>query len=119
VLAFGEKWLGDTAVYHCQQAAEKSLKAYLALNGSQIQKIHDLTVLLSQCERYHAAFSQLLDACEILPPYGTLFRYPGTALTPKKSDVEEAVQLATEVYEFTVSHMPVEVQKEIVAGSGR
>ena len=33
----------DTAVYHCQQAAEKALKAYLTLKDTPFQKVHDLT----------------------------------------------------------------------------
>jgi|SRR5450756_1552873 HEPN domain-containing protein len=36
----------DTAVYHCQQAAEKSLKAYLTLKDTPFQKIHDLSFLV-------------------------------------------------------------------------
>ena len=39
----GEPPLLDTAVYHCQQAVEKSLKAFLALNAVPIQRVHILT----------------------------------------------------------------------------
>lgn len=31
--------------YHCQQCTEKLLKSFLALNGAQIQKTHDLPML--------------------------------------------------------------------------
>jgi len=44
----GEPPLLDTAVYHCQQAAEKSLKAFLALNDVPIQRVHILGMLVEQ-----------------------------------------------------------------------
>jgi len=40
-----EKELYDTAVYHCQQSAEKALKAYLAWRDQSVVKAHDLTLL--------------------------------------------------------------------------
>jgi len=57
VLAAHPHLLRDTAVYHCQQAAEKALKGYLTWVDSPFQKIHDLTALLAQCSRHDAAFS--------------------------------------------------------------
>ena len=36
----------DTAVYHCQQAAEKALKALLTYHDVPFEKTHDLTELL-------------------------------------------------------------------------
>jgi HEPN domain-containing protein len=31
--------------YHCQQSAEKYLKGFLALNGEEIKRTHDLVTL--------------------------------------------------------------------------
>lgn len=39
----------DTAVYHCQQAAEKALKAYLTAHCVVFPKIHLLLPLLALC----------------------------------------------------------------------
>lgn len=36
----------DTAVYHCQQAAEKAMKAYLTLRDAPFQRGHVLSVRL-------------------------------------------------------------------------
>ena len=36
----------STATYHCQQTAEKALKAYLAFKKHRIVKIHDLMKLI-------------------------------------------------------------------------
>ncbi|MDO8725159.1 MAG: HEPN domain-containing protein, partial [Candidatus Methanoperedens sp.] len=42
--------------FHCQQAIEKWLKAYLIEHGEEIRKIHDLTALVIDCEKYDPAF---------------------------------------------------------------
>ncbi|WP_374237532.1 MULTISPECIES: HEPN domain-containing protein [unclassified Thiocapsa] len=39
----------DTAVYHCQQAGEKALKAFLAAHGRHIRRVHDLVLLIDTC----------------------------------------------------------------------
>ncbi|MBK1621828.1 hypothetical protein CKO42_26320 [Lamprobacter modestohalophilus] len=39
----------DTAVYHCQQAGEKALKAFLAHRGQPIRRVHDLVLLVDTC----------------------------------------------------------------------
>jgi HEPN domain-containing protein len=58
-----EDALLDTAVYHCQQAAEKAFKAYLTANEIPFPKIHLLLPLLALCNDIDASFSQLADAC--------------------------------------------------------
>ncbi|MFN2508963.1 MAG: HEPN domain-containing protein, partial [Chthoniobacterales bacterium] len=32
----------DTAIYHCQQAAEKAVKAYLTFQDEPFEKTHDI-----------------------------------------------------------------------------
>ncbi len=44
-LLTGDPPLLDTAVYHCQQVAEKALKAYLTLQDALFQKVHVLSAL--------------------------------------------------------------------------
>ena len=39
----------DIAAFHCQQAVEKLLKAYLVQIRTPFEKIHDLGVLLNHC----------------------------------------------------------------------
>ena len=54
----GDPPLRDTAVYHCQQAAEKILKAYLTLRDAPFQKVHTLSVLIDQCEKLDQSFQK-------------------------------------------------------------
>jgi len=103
----------DTAVYHCQQAAEKALKAYLTLKDTPFQKIHDLSVLVEQCMELDSTFDRLKEIPEILNPYATAFRYPGDVLEPEAADADEAYELASMVFEFVVVRMPEELKKQI------
>jgi hypothetical protein len=61
--------------FHCQQAAEKLLKAILSLHDIDFARIHNLRFLMDLLadtgHRLPDEFSDL----DTLTPYGTLFRY--------------------------------------------
>ncbi len=96
----------DTAAYHCQQAAEKALKAYLVLHEVPFRKTHLLVSLLVDCEQLDPAFIDLADATEVLTPFATAFRYPGDVCDPDPADVVEAIELAETVLVFVLNRMP-------------
>ncbi len=70
----------DTAVYHCQQVAEKAFKAFLTANNTLFPKIHLLLPLLELSREIDSSFSELTEAAELLTPFATEFRYPGDIL---------------------------------------
>ena len=72
----------DTVCFHCQQAAEKMLKAFLVGNGHPHPFTHDLLLLLQHVLPIHTNAEQLRDALSLLMPYGVEIRYPGDAFTP-------------------------------------
>lgn len=90
----------DTAVYHCQQAAEKALKGYLSAHDVAVQKTHDLTVLLARCADFDDGFKVLYDICDTLTPYGTAFRYPGSESQPEHEEARAALVMANDVLSF-------------------
>ena len=47
--------------YHCQQAAEKTLKAFLVFSGVKPPMIHDLVGLTNSCESLDGSFVALID----------------------------------------------------------
>lgn len=71
----------DSVCYHCQQSAEKYLKAYLIQQGAIPRRTHDLEVLLFECTSYDASMSSLLPIVRLLDPFSVQFRYPGDAAT--------------------------------------
>jgi HEPN domain-containing protein len=62
--------------YHCQQAAEKSLKAYLCASGIEVPKTHEVGLLCHRCNELDVSFSEYFYACDDLALYATQTRYP-------------------------------------------
>jgi len=91
---------GDTylsgAVYHCQQAAEKALKALLCFRGVIPPKTHDILRLI-EILRPHIDLSDFTDAAVFLTPLATDFRYPGDLEEPSKEESELAFEYAKQI----------------------
>lgn len=96
----------DTAVYHCQQAVEKALKAYLTFKDTPFQKLHVLSVLVEQCMAIDSSFGELMDLADLLTPYAIAFRYPGDVLEPEQEEVQEALEAAGKVLNFVFAKLP-------------
>ena len=62
--------------YHCQQAAEKLLKAIIINYGGTIEKTHDLGLLAERCAEFVGVSDEIYDLCDNLTPYGVKIRYP-------------------------------------------
>jgi HEPN domain-containing protein len=87
----------DVAVYLCQQAAEKALKALLTYHAIEFEKTHDLTRLLDEGTQVDTSLDSLREAARGLSPYATLYRYPGDVAFPPPGEAEEALEWAQEV----------------------
>jgi len=66
----------EIVCYHCQQAAEKLLKAYIIAKNETLIKTHDLVVLLNQCRQYSADFDSHAKSCMALTTFASHSRYP-------------------------------------------
>ena len=55
-----------TICFHAQQCVEKCLKAYIVSHDKHISKTHDLTYLLSVCNKIEADFSDFYDIADEL-----------------------------------------------------
>ena len=70
--------------YHCQQTAEKAVKAVIVFMGAQggLPKVHNISFLMNQIkdqlkELYGIIIEDsLYDAADLLTPYGIVPRYP-------------------------------------------
>lgn len=63
------------AAYHCQQAAEKLVKAALAEAGIAFPKTHDIAALVGLVPPSHRLKGRFA-ALSALTPYGVAYRYP-------------------------------------------
>jgi len=80
-LAVLRKLIGEPAIsdetlgFHAQQAAEKLIKALLALGGHEYPRTHDLGLLLDLLASLDVQIPEALMTVEILTPFATVFRY--------------------------------------------
>jgi HEPN domain-containing protein len=78
--------------FHCQQAAEKALKAYLVQCDIRPPKTHDLFELISLCS-ISTLVPKLRDHASTLNDYSVIARYPGAKdILPE--DKDEALRSA-------------------------
>jgi HEPN domain-containing protein len=77
----------SSVCFHCQQAAEKFLKAFLIAHGVEIRKTPNIEYLLSECSEIDKGFS-VIDPKE-LSDFGVDVRYPGDMYIP---DVHETLE---------------------------
>ncbi|MFH1644311.1 MAG: HEPN domain-containing protein [bacterium] len=103
--------LFGTMSFHCQQCAEKILKAYLVYRKVEIQKTHDLVSLLLRCIKLDQTFENILYDCKDLKPYAVAFRYPSEYDVPDAKDMQIALDKTIKIYNF-VKRKIYEFEKE-------
>lgn len=84
--------------YHCQQCAEKSMKAIYAFHDLEIPRTHDSRVLVSGLKSLYS-FSELDARLAFLQPFSVSARYP-FQIEIITGDDESAVKAAKEIYIF-------------------
>ena len=82
--------------YHCEQAAEKLLKAVLVAADVEPPKTHDLIQLCKKCAELDEEYEALADACIELSPYGVQVRYPSN-LDLNEDDMQCALNMCRRI----------------------
>ncbi|HXU30647.1 MAG TPA: HEPN domain-containing protein [Thermoanaerobaculia bacterium] len=96
----------DTAIYHCQQAAEKAVKGFLAWHDQTVVKTHDVRFLVNQALAFEPGFEKWFEAAECVTPYATAYRYPDEVLEPEKEEFEIALDAAAGLVGFVLRVLP-------------
>jgi len=99
----------DTAIYHCQQTAEKAVKAFLVSKEISPEKTHDIRKLTLEAVVHEPRFNEVMDMAVALTPYAWEFRYPDDLAEtyPTREEFDEALQHAQAIYDLTCSqHKP-------------
>lgn len=99
--------IGD-ALFHCQQAAEKALKAFLAAHEVPSRKTHDLDELAIACGRIDPGLDREADPARELTAFAWEFRYPGESEEPSRQEAEEALVIAGRVFQAVMRRLPTE-----------
>jgi predicted nucleotidyltransferase/HEPN domain-containing protein len=97
------------ALYHCQQAAEKAMKALLYWQEVPFHKTHKLKELGKDSVDRDPELGPLFSRAESLSEYVYLFRYPGVD-DPDLEQGRIALALAREVYDAVAQRLPPEAR---------
>jgi HEPN domain-containing protein len=90
----------DTVCFHCQQAAEKLLKAFLVAKGRTYPITHDLLAILENILSLNSETERLRT------PYAVEVRYPDDFYMPSLQDVREARDAADRVKQWLENAAP-------------
>jgi HEPN domain-containing protein len=72
----------EDALFHCQQAIEKVLKAFLVWHDVPFAKTHDLGKLGTQAVQIDPSLEEFVVSVVDLSKYAWIFRYPGEPVEP-------------------------------------
>ena len=106
LLHAGEYPLSEPACFHCQQCAEKYLKAYLQESQVDFERKHDLMPLLSMCVSLEKDFQSLKEDLQELDRYAVVVRYPGVIVRVEMA--ESALKAAESVRLFVRRKLKLE-----------
>ncbi len=82
----------SSVCFHCQQAVEKFLKAFLISRGVDIKRTHNIEFLLAECSDFDSDFSEIDP--KNLSDFGVDVRYPGDMYTPSIKETIEHKEIA-------------------------
>jgi len=102
----------EIVCYHCQQCAEKILKAYAIAQSEPLTKTHDLETILEQCVKHDERFNVFGLICPMLTGYAVFSRYPVSEDSINENDMKTALKSAFEILEFTKTRIVELEQKE-------
>jgi HEPN domain-containing protein len=97
------------ALFHCQQAVEKALKAFLTFHERTFRKTHDIGHLSPDCLALDDSLQSAVSQAEGLTQYAWRFRYPGMPYEPDSNEAKDGLQRAEAVVLEVERRLPAEL----------
>jgi HEPN domain-containing protein len=88
----------DTIAFHCQQAIEKTLKAYLIFLEIEFKQVHDLGYLLNLIVTQDESLESYYAKVDEISRYAVQIRYPDEIIRLSKQQIQDAIDLADLLY---------------------
>ena len=98
----------DTVCFHCQQAAEKYLKAFLVQKQIEFSKTHNIMSLLNLCSSVDTSFKGELPEADNLTDYAVEIRYPDDWYEPTIGETKQAYEVALKVKNFVLKKLKIQ-----------
>lgn len=102
----------EDVVFHCQQAVEKSLKAFLTFHDKPFRKTHNLEELGEACLKIDKTLVDLVDESVPLSEYAWAYRYPGDPESPELEESQIALSTAQKIYDAILNRVPKEAHPQ-------
>jgi HEPN domain-containing protein len=102
----------ESVVFHCQQAAEKALKAFLIWHDVPFRKTHSIEEIGEACLAIDGTLRDLINRAVPLTEYAWRYRYPSFPEPPSEEETEWALAIAREVRDAVLSRLPDDVQPD-------
>jgi HEPN domain-containing protein len=99
-----------SALFHCQQSAEKALKAFLTWHDVPFRKVHELEELGAQCRQVDFTLAPFVENAEPLTKYASRFRYPGAPYELSLEEGKTALARAGEALNAVLDRLPSQVR---------
>lgn len=98
------------ASFFAQQAAEKSLKAFLIWHQERFKKEHDIRYLGDLVRQKDSTFEDRIAEAVSLNPFAVTIRYPGFSEEPTAEEAKEALKIADNLYQAVLSRLPDDIR---------
>lgn len=102
----------NVCAFHCQQAIEKALKAFILLNTGELVDGHNLSWLCKRAIKLDSKFHEWLDESAVLNKCYIETRYPtDLPFEIQESDIREAYKMAFDMFEFICQQVDEDVDE--------
>ena len=96
----------DMAAFHCQQAIEKALKAYLLYKTKELQEGHSLIFLCKLSSGHNSIFKNHLKNCALINQYYIETRYPAdNPIDITEDEIAECILITKNILALVVDEL--------------
>ena len=99
-----------SSLFHTQQAAEKTMKAFLAWHDVPFRKTHNLETIGEACLMIDKSLRRCIDRAVPLSEYVWRFRYPGAVGSPPRREAKSAFRIASDLFDAVLARLPQQVK---------
>lgn len=104
-IIYQEKGPSDVICFHCHQAVEKYLKAYLIFKNVHFEKIHYLWKLAELCVVKNKDFLNFEDELKTLDAYYIESRYPPEVKSYSREECKKVLALSEKLTQFIIKNI--------------
>lgn len=99
----------DIIAFHCQQAVEKYLKAYLFSLDIDFIRSHDLIYLLDLISKKDSILQDYYTKASSLQNYSVQLRYPNIVIELTDIEIQNSIKIAKEFRDFILNKLNLQV----------